>query len=140
MVILAVDYGDVRTGVAVCDKLEMIAVPVCVIAERNQDVLIEKIAEIVKERRVEMAVVGLPKNMDGSVGFRAEACAAFAKRLEERTAVPVALWDERLTTVSAHNLLNETGSSGAKRKKIIDAVAATMILQSFLDYRKNQKQ
>lgn len=138
MVILAVDYGDARTGVAVCDKLEIMASPVCVIAERNQDALLSKLAAIVQERGAELVVVGLPRNMDGSVGFRGEACIAFAERLRGQISAPVELWDERLTTVSAHTLLNETGTRGAKRKKIIDAVAATMILEGFLTYRKNQ--
>lgn len=138
MVILAIDYGDSRTGIALCDKFEMMAVPLTVIAQKDQKALIVEIAALAKDKKAEMLLVGLPKNMDGSLGFRAKASMDFAKRLERAVELPVEFWDERLSTVSAHTLLNQTDTRGAKRKKVIDAVAATMILQDFLDYRKNK--
>lgn len=137
MVIMSVDYGDARTGIAVCDRLETLAYPVEVISGAYAPKVAERIQEIVKQYKPELIVVGYPKNMDASEGFRAEKCAKFADLIGEVTKIPVALWDERLTTVSAYNLLNDADTHGKKRKKVIDAVAATVILQDFLDYRKN---
>lgn len=134
---MSVDYGDVRTGVAVCDKNEMLASPVKVITETDRDVLSDDIAKEAVRLKAEMIVVGLPKNMDGSEGFRAEACREFASLLEEKTGIDVALYDERLTTVSAHNALNVTNTRGKKRKSVIDAVSAVMILEDYMRYRRN---
>lgn len=136
MIILSIDYGDARTGIAVCDKTEFLASPITVIAEKRKEILIEKIAEIVKEKKAELIVVGLPVNMDGTHGWRAEACEEFAAELEEFCKVKTVMRDERLTTVSAHNALNVTNTRGKKRKAIVDAVSAVMILQDYLDYRK----
>lgn len=133
---MAVDYGDVRTGISVCDKFEMLASPVCVITEENEDKLISKICELSQQHRVERFVVGLPKNMDSSEGERAVKCKEFAAKLEEATEIKVVMRDERLTTVSAHNVLNTTNVRGKKRKAVVDAVAAVMILQEYLDYRR----
>ena len=138
MVIISVDYGDKRTGIAVCDKLEMLASPVCVITEWNQDVLANKIVEIANEKKAEQIVVGLPKNMDGSMGFRSEACQALGELLQSLTEIPVVYWDERLTTVSAHRILSENNVRGKKRKNVVDAVAADIILQDYIDSRKNR--
>lgn len=132
MIILSVDYGDVRTGVAVCDKLQMLASPVCVITQKDQQKLGDEIAEIAKSRSAEKIVLGLPKNMDGSEGFRAEACREFAEILGEKTGLPIEFQDERLTTVSAHNILNATNTRGKKRKQVIDAVSAVLILEDYL--------
>lgn len=137
MVILSVDYGDKRTGIAVCDKLEMLASPVCVISEWNQEVLAQKIIDIAKERKAEEIVVGLPKNMDGSKGFRAVACEELGGILKNLTEIPVVFWDERLTTVSAHRILSENNVRGKKRKNVVDAVAADIILQDYIDSRKH---
>ena len=137
MVILSVDYGDVRTGVAVCDKNELLASPVGVITERNADRLAERLTELAARQRAEQIVLGLPKNMDGTEGFRAQACRAFAALLERTAGVPVVLRDERLTTVSAHNYLNATDTRGKKRKDTVDAVSAVIILEDYLAYRKN---
>lgn len=137
MVILAVDYGDARTGVAVCDKFEMLASPVSVIHEKNAEKLAEQIAEIATQKHAEQIVLGLPKNMDGSEGFRAENCRAFATILSEKSGLPLAFQDERLTTVSAHNALNLTDTRGKKRKEIVDAVSAVIILEDYLRKRKN---
>ena len=137
MVILSVDYGDVRTGVAVCDKSEFLASPVCVITERRAERLAEKIAALAAQYKAEEIALGLPKNMDGSEGFRAEACRAFAELLRQETGLPVTLRDERLTTVSAHHYLNATDTRGKKRKETVDAVSAVIILEDYLAYRKN---
>ena len=101
MVIISVDYGDVRTGVAACDKLQLLASPVTVIKQKDPELLSEEIKKICLEKKAEKIVLGLPKNMDGSEGFRAEACKEFAKLLSEKTGLSVDFQDERLTTVSA---------------------------------------
>ena len=134
---MSVDYGDVRTGVAVCDKNEMLASPDKVITETDRYVLSDDIAKEAVRLKAEMIVVGLPKNMDGSEGFRAEACREFASLIEEKTGIDVSLYDERLTTVSAHNALNVTNTRGKKRKSVIDAVSAVMILEDYMRYRRN---
>lgn len=136
MIILSIDYGDARTGVAVCDKTEFLASPVTVIAEKNRTALIEKIADIAKEKKAELIVVGLPVNMDGTHGWRSEACEEFSRDLSSYCGIQTILRDERLTTVSAHNALNATNTRGKKRKAVVDAVSAVMILQDYLDYRK----
>lgn len=137
MVILSVDYGDIRTGIAVCDKLEFMASPVTVIEARADDLLAAQISEIAKEKHAEKIIVGLPKNMDGSEGFRAEACRAFGAMLSETANLPVEFQDERLTTVSAHQMLNATDTRGKKRKAIVDAVSAVIILEDYLRKMKN---
>lgn len=136
MIIMSVDYGDKRTGIAICDKLEMLASPVCVLTEWNAETLADKIAALAIEKKVEQIVIGLPRNMDGSEGFRADACKSLGKLVSERTDISVAFWDERLTTVSAHRVLSETNVRGKKRKAVVDAVAAEIILQDYIDSRK----
>lgn len=140
MVILSVDYGDVRTGVAVCDKNEILASPVSVITERRAEVLAEKISALCNEYRAQLIVMGLPKNMDGSEGFRTEAVKAFKEILENVSALPVVLRDERLTTVSAHNLLSMNDVRGKKRKNTVDAVSAVLILEDFIGFRKRSQE
>lgn len=137
MVIMAVDLGDARTGVAVSDSGETFAFPKGVIYERKKERLIEKLAVAAQENSAELIVVGLPKNMDGSEGFRAQECTQMAELLADTTNLPVKMWDERCTTVLAHNTLNYTNTRGQKRKQTVDAVAATLILESFLAARKN---
>ena len=132
MVIISVDYGDVRTGVAACDKLQLLASPVTVIKQKDPELLSEEIKKICLEKKAEKIVLGLPKNMDGSEGFRAEACKEFAKLLSEKTGLSVDFQDERLTTVSAHNILNATDTRGKKRKAVVDAVSAVIILEDYL--------
>ena len=139
MRILAVDYGDARTGLASCYKYESIASPVGTVAERNQDVLVRKISDKAKELGTEHIVVGLPVNMDGSRGERAQKCEEFAKKLSESTGLEVSMWDERVTTVQAIGILNETNVRGKRRKAVIDTVAATLILESYLEYRKKKR-
>ena len=139
MIILSVDYGDKRTGIAVCDKFEMLASPVCVITEWNIDTLANKIIDVAKEKMAEEIVVGLPKNMDGSEGFRADACKELGEKLKNLTEIPIKFWDERLTTVSAHKILSDNNVRGKKRKAVVDAVAADIILQDYIDSRKFKK-
>lgn len=136
MIILAVDLGKARTGLAICDKMEFLASPLPQISEKDMDVLLEKIASVVTERKVEQIVVGLPKNMDGSEGESAQSARAFAQKLKELTGIDVKMQDERGTTITAHNYLNETNTRGKKRKSVVDSVAATIILQNFLDSRR----
>ncbi len=137
MIIMSVDFGDSRTGIAVCGKSEMIASPVCVISEKDFNKCIEKTAVLAKEQRAEEIVVGYPKNMNGTIGERAEKCRLFSEELSKLVDCPVKLWDERCTTVSAHNALNVTNTRGKKRKAVVDAVAAVIILESYLGYRRN---
>lgn len=136
---MAIDYGDVRTGVAVCDKFEMLASPVGLITQRNPELVIEEIKKYASEYKVEQFVVGLPKNMDSTVGERAEKCIEFAENLSKATGIEAVMRDERLSTVSAHNVLNTTNTRGKKRKNVVDQVAAVMILQDYIDYRKINK-
>lgn len=133
MIILSVDYGDKRTGIAVCDKLQLLASPVCVLTEWNAEVLAQKIVDIALEKKAEQIVVGLPKNMDGSKGFRADACEELGNIIKSKTDIPIVFWDERLTTVSAHRILSENNVRGKKRKAVVDAVAAVTILQNYID-------
>ncbi len=137
MRIMGVDYGDARTGIAISDLLCSIVGSATVIHSRNQEKTIAEIVRLVKENEVGEIAVGLPKNMDGSEGVRAELCRGLAKRLEEETALPVHLWDERRTTVEAHNILSEHNYHGKKRKNTVDAVAAALILEGYLAFRKN---
>lgn len=140
MKIMGVDFGDSRTGLAICDKSEFLASPLTVIHEYNFDRCLEKTAEYVKSEKAELIVVGFPKNMNNTIGERAEKCTLFGQRLEEMTGVNVVMWDERCTTVSAHQYLNETNVRGKKRKNVVDAVAAVIILESYMGYRKNMRE
>ena len=133
MIIMSVDYGDARTGIAVCDKLQILATPVCTIKEWNSDKLIDRITALAAEYKAELFVVGLPKNMDSTLGSRAEKCSEFARLLSEKSGIPHIMRDERLTTVSAATALNETNVRGAKRKSSIDQVSAVLILQDYID-------
>lgn len=139
MKIMAVDYGDARTGIAVCDPTEFLASPVGNIEEKRMIVCAEKVAYMAKQYEVGEIVVGYPKNMNGSVGPRAEKCDLFSQKIKEYIDLPVILWDERSTTVAAHNILNETNTRGKKRKAVVDSVAACLILESYMGYRKNKK-
>ena len=139
MKIMAFDIGDARTGVAVCDKTEFLASPVGVIYERNKERLLEKMAEETEKQSAEMIVVGLPLNMDGTKGEKALLCEEMAEKIGEKTSLPVVLWDERRSTVEAHNILTDSGVFGKKRKGTVDAVAATLILEGYIAFRKNNK-
>lgn len=139
MRIMAVDYGDARTGIALSDPAGLLASPVCVIHEYNAEKTLQKTAEQAKLCGAEEIVVGYPKNMNGTLGARAEKSEAFAKALSELTGLPVRLWDERCTTMSAAVYMNATDTRGKKRKNTIDAAAASIILQDYLDYIRNKK-
>ena len=136
MIILAVDLGKARTGIAVCDRLEILASPVCTITETSTNKLIIDVADKARELKAEHIVVGLPKNMDGTEGDSAKSCREFAKSLEEKSGLPVTLWDERLTTKSAAIFLNSTDTRGKKRKQVIDSLSASIILEGYLSSRK----
>jgi putative Holliday junction resolvase len=134
MRVLAVDYGDARTGIAVSDLLCSIVGTTTVIHSRNQDKTLREIVTLVKEKEVGEVVMGLPRNMDGSEGPRAQLCREFAQKLEQELGMPVVLWDERRTTVEAHQILSDHNYHGKKRKDTVDAVAASLILEGYLAF------
>ena len=133
--IMGVDYGDARTGIAVSDLLCSIVGTTTVIHSRNAEKTITQICAMVEASDVGEIVMGLPKNMDGTEGARAELCREFAQRLQEATGLPIHLWDERRTTVEAHNILSQHNYHGKKRKDTVDAVAASLILEGYLAFR-----
>lgn len=131
--LLGVDFGDTRTGLAVCDPSRLIASGIGYISPGGIEKCAASVAEIAKEQGVVAIVVGLPVNMDGSEGSRAARCRKFARLLEEGTGLAVALFDERMTTMTASRYLNETNTRGKKRKTVIDTLSAQIILQNCLD-------
>ena len=139
MIIMSVDLGRARTGIAVSDMGEDFAFPKTVITEYNTERLIGKVCDCAEEYAAQMIVVGLPKNMDGSSGERAQECTEIARAIGKKSGIETVLWDERCTTVSAHTYLNMTDTRGKKRKATVDAVAAVIILEDFLTRRKNDK-
>ncbi len=132
--IMGVDFGDARTGIAVSDLLCSLVGTTTVIHSRNMEKTITQICAMVKDSDIGEIVVGLPKNMDGTEGVRAELCREFARKLEEATGLPVKMWDERRTTVEAHNILSAHNYHGKKRKDTVDAVAASLILEGYLAF------
>ena len=138
MNIVGVDLGHARTGLAVCDKAELLASPLGVIAQRNWDRLAEQIVEEARRAGAEALVVGLPRNMDGSEGESAQLAREMGQRLAALSGLPVDFLDERGTTLTAHGYLNETNTRGKKRKAVVDAVAAVIILEDYLRGRKNR--
>ena len=140
MIILGIDLGKARTGVAICDKGELLASPLTVVTEYHREQLVEKLAVLAKENEAELLAVGLPRNMDGSEGESAQNAREIGALLEEATGLPVEFVDERGTTITAHGYLNETNTRGKKRKAVVDAVAATVILEDCLRRRRNQRQ
>ena len=134
MRVLAIDYGDARTGIAISDIMGMIVGQTTVIHSRNAKKTADEIARIVKECGAEKLVMGFPRNMDGSEGPRADLYREFAALVEETVGMPVVLWDERRTTVEAHNILSDCNYHGKKRKNTVDAVAASMILEGYLAF------
>jgi len=133
MKIMAIDYGTVRTGVAISDAMGFIAGKAYTINAGSERQLLEEIISAVKENKVERIVVGLPKNMNDTEGERAIKSKRFAELVKEQSGLDVIMWDERLTTVDAHRILSEANKHGKKRRDTVDAVAATLILQSYLD-------
>lgn len=136
MIILGIDLGKVRTGVAICDRGELLASPLTVVNEHNRERLIEAVSSLARERGAELLAVGLPRNMDGTEGESAQNAREVGALLEAATGLPVEFVDERGTTVTAHGYLNDTNTRGKRRKAVVDAVAATVILQNYLDYRR----
>lgn len=135
--IMGIDFGDARTGIAVSDLLCSIVGTTTVIHSRNMEKTIDKVCQFVRENgEIGEIVVGLPKNMDGTEGARAELCREFARRIHEGTGLTVEMWDERRTTVEAHNILSEHNYHGKKRKDTVDAVAASLILEGYLAFKK----
>ena len=134
--IMGVDYGDARTGVAISDLLCSIVGSTCVVPSRNTEKAIADIVKLAKDNSVGEIVVGLPRNMDGTEGARAELCREFGAKLGEATGLPITMWDERRTTVEAHNILSDHNYHGKKRKNTVDAVAASLILEGYLNFRK----
>ena len=140
MRIIGLDYGTKTVGVAVSDSLGITAQAVETITRKEENKLRQTLARIealIDEYNVEEIVVGLPKNMNNTIGERAEACRDFPDKLERRTGLPVIMWDERLTTVSADNVLKECGVRRENRKAVVDKIAAVFILQGYLDYKSN---
>lgn len=136
MKLMALDYGDTRTGVAMSDIRGILASPYTVITETYLPKLVDKITEIVNNEKPSKIVIGLPRNMDGSYGYRCDECKALGDTLYEKCNITVEYQDERLTTVMAHNVLSDNNVHGKKRKENVDAVSAVLILQSYLDKNK----
>ncbi len=136
MRIMAIDYGDARTGVAISDATGLLTGFTTVIQSRNREVVAEQIKDLAAAYGVEELVLGFPKNMDGSEGARAGLYRCFAQQLEEATGLSPVLWDERRTTVEAHNILHQSGKRMKAHKKNVDAVAASLILEGYLTYRR----
>jgi len=133
---MAIDYGDAHTGIAVSDLTGLLAGYTEVIHSRKWEAVLHRILELTGEYSVSELVLGWPKNMDGSIGVRAEKAEIFGKKLEALTNLPVTLWDERCTTLDAHDILASAGKNAKKRKKTVDAVAAALILEDFLNARR----
>ena len=140
MRVLAIDYGDARTGIAISDASGSIVGRTTVIHSRRPQQTAEAIAALVQESGAERLVMGFPRNMDGTEGPRAALYRDFAALLEQTVGIKPVLWDERRTTIEAHQILNESNYHGKKRKNTIDAVAASLILEGYLAYLRNHKE
>ena len=140
MRVMAIDYGDAHTGVAFSDPTGLLAGSALVIDSWSADKVLAELVRLAREQGVTEAVMGFPRNMDGTEGPRAELYRAFAARLEEALGMPVVLWDERRTTIDAHRILFEAGKNARKRKKQVDAVAASLILEGYLTFKRTREQ
>ena len=138
MKIMAIDYGDAHTGVAISDRTLTLTGFSTVITAYRPEAVIEKLLPLIKEHEVSELLLGHPLNMDGTRGPRAEKAEGFAEMLREATSLPVTLWDERRTTVDAHNILLNNGKRAKERKKTVDAVAASLMLEGYLTFKKRQ--
>lgn len=138
MRIMAIDYGDAHTGIAVSDPTGLLAGFTTVVTAYRPEAVAQRVAELAREHGAEELVLGHPVNMDGSLGPRSEKAKAMQALLEEATGLPVILWDERRTTIDAHHILYQSGKNAKQRKKVVDAVAATLILEGYLTYKKSQ--
>ncbi|WP_455581751.1 Holliday junction resolvase RuvX [Dysosmobacter sp.] len=137
MRIMAIDYGDAHTGIAISDPTGFLAGFTTTIDAYRPDAVAERVAQLAREHGVEELVLGHPINMDGTRGPRSEKAQAMAALLRETTSLPVILWDERRTTIDAHQILMSGGKNAKKRKKVVDAVAASLILEGYLTFKKN---
>ena len=137
MRIMAIDYGDSRTGIACCDKSELISTPYPQIYEKGVHKLVDAVIQRINELEPQLIVIGLPKNMDGTEGGRAQKTRKFGELLSEKTDLEIVFWDERGTTITATYYMNETNTRGKKRKAILDSASAVVILDNYLQYRKN---
>lgn len=139
MKIMAIDYGDAHTGIAVSDALGMLCGFSTVITAYRPEIVADKVKALAAEHGVTELILGHPINMDGTRGPRAEKAEGFAELLRELTSLPVTLWDERRTTVDAHNILMNNGKNAKERKKTVDAVAAALMLEGYLTFKSRQK-
>ena len=137
MRIMAIDYGDAHTGIAISDPTGFLAGFTTTIDAYRPEIVMQRITELARQHGAEELVLGHPKNMDGTLGPRAEKAEAMAELLKEATGLPVILWDERRTTIDAHQILMAGGKNAKKRKKVVDAVAASLILEGYLTYKKS---
>ncbi|MCI9353045.1 MAG: Holliday junction resolvase RuvX [Lawsonibacter sp.] len=140
MRVMAIDYGDAHTGVALSDPTGFLAGYTTTINSRRQEVVVDELAKLIQQHRPGEVVLGFPKNMDGTDGRKADLYRELAVKLEERTGMRVILWDERRTTIDAHQILFSQGKDGRKRKKIVDAVAASLILENYLDFKRMKRE
>lgn len=138
MIVMAIDYGDAHTGIAISDPTGFLTGTTTTIHSRKAEVVLDELAKLVQTHRVEELVMGFPRNMDGTEGPRAQLYRDFADRVAQITGLTPILWDERRTTVDAHRILFESGKNAKKRKQTVDAVAASLILESYLDFRRLQ--
>ena len=136
MKIMAIDYGDAHTGVAISDRTLTLCGFSAVVTAYRPEAVIEQLQKLIAEHEVTELVLGHPLNMDGTRGPRAEKAEGFAEQLREATNLPVTLWDERRTTIDAHNILANNGKRAKERKKTVDAVAASLMLEGYLTYKK----
>lgn len=136
MKIMAIDYGDAHTGVAISDRTLTLCGFSTVVTAYRPEAVIEQLQKLIAEHEVTELVLGHPLNMDGSRGPRAEKAEGFAEQLRQATDLPVTLWDERRTTVEAHNIMQANGKRAKERKKTVDAVAASLMLEGYLTYKK----
>ncbi len=140
MRVMAIDYGDAHTGVAISDPTGFLTGTTTTINSWRQEVVVDKLARLIEEHRPDEVVLGFPKNMDGTDGKKADLYRELAAALEEVTGTRVILWDERRTTIDAHQILLNQGKDGRKRKKIVDSVAASLILENYLDFKRMKQE
>ena len=138
MRIMAIDYGDAHTGVAISDPTGLLAGTTTTIHSRKDQVVLEELCKLVEQYQMDELVMGFPRNMDGTEGSRAQLYRDFARQVEEATGLKPVLWDERRTTIDAHRILFDAGKNAKKRKKTVDAVAASLILEGYLTFRRTR--
>ena len=140
MRVMAIDYGDAHTGVALSDPTGFLVGTTTTINSWRQEVVVDRLAQLIQEHQPDEVVLGFPKNMDGTDGRKAGLYRELAAELEEVTGMKIVLWDERRTTIDAHQILFNQGKDGRKRKKIVDAMAASLILENYLDFKRMKQE